>query len=124
MVVIRSYTHFRAILRSLGEESAYFTQIEDIRRGALAITEAVLYIKQHSINCISAAMYAMTCFDGLFPQEEAEAFALDLFKDANDISGQNIDAIRDHIISLYRHFLYQKSPAWEKPLLDFLEQLR
>jgi hypothetical protein len=121
MVVIRAYTLFRAILRKLGEEGAYVSQIENVRQGALAITEAVLYIKQHSINCISAAMYAMSRFDNLFPQEEAEGFARDLFKNVDDIPKQDAEEIRNHIIGLYRSFLKDESPAWEKPLLDFLE---
>jgi hypothetical protein len=122
MVVIRAYTHFRNILKNLGEESRFAPQIEEARQRALGITEAVLYIKQHSINCISAAMYAMSRFDNLFPQEEAERFARDLFKDAALISKEDGEAIREHIICLYRQFLDQgqNSSSWENPLLDFL----
>ena len=121
MVVIQAYTVFRAILRKLGKEKTYSAQITDVRNRALAITEAVLYIKQHSINCISSSMYAMTCFDELFPPEEAEGFAKDLFKEADGISDKDAEAIRNHIIDLYRYFLKQKNQTWEKPLLDFLQ---
>ena len=120
MVVIRTYTLFRAILRNLGEENSHLTQIEEVRQGALTITEAVLYVKQHSVNCISAAMYAMTRFDDLFPPNEAKGFAQDLFRNAEDIPERDAEAIRNHIIDLYQSFLDQKSPSWEKPLLDFL----
>jgi hypothetical protein len=122
MVVVRAYTQFRDILRKLGEEENCAALIEEARQRALTITEAVLCIKQHSINCISAAMYAMTCFDDLFPQEEAEQFARDLFIDADFISKDDAEAVRDHIIGLYRQFLEQgkESTSWEKPLLDFL----
>jgi hypothetical protein len=122
MVVIRAYTQFRDILKKLEEAGNYTAVINEARQKALTITEAVLYIKQHSINCISAAMYAMTRFDDLFPQEEAEQFARDLFIDAAVISKDDAEAIREHIISLYRQFLEQgkESNSWEKPLLDFL----
>jgi hypothetical protein len=122
MVVIRAYTQLREILKNLGEENRFAPQIEEARKRALAITEAVLYIKQHSINCISAAMYAMSRFDDLFPPEEAERFANDLFVDAVIISKEDGEAIRKHIINLYRQFLDegQNSSSWEKPLLDFL----
>jgi hypothetical protein len=122
MVVIRAYTQFRDILRKLGEDGCLAPEIQEARQRALAITEAVLYIKQHSINCISAAMYAMTCFDDLFPQEEAEQFARDLFIEAACISKDDAQAIRGHIIGLYRQFLEEgkESASWEKPLLDFL----
>jgi hypothetical protein len=122
MVVIRAYTQLREILKKLGEEENCTALIEEARQRALIITEAVLYIKQHSINCISAAMYAMSRFDDLFPQEEAEQFAKDLFKDADNISKEDGEAIREHIICLYQQFLDQgkNSSSWEKPLLDFL----
>ena len=127
MVLIRTYTIFRYILSILREEKGFLPQIEELRRGAIAITEAVLYIKQHSVNCISAAMYAMTCFDGFFPPEEAEGFARDLFSYDDTVPEKNAQAIRDHIIGLYRQFIRQfndqKSQAWEKPLLDFFESL-
>ena len=79
MVVIHTYTRFAAMLRSTGtaEQAEYYSsQIEEMKQGALAIARAILFVKQHSVNCIPAALYAMTRFNGeLFPQEEAEAFA-------------------------------------------------
>jgi len=75
MVVIHAYTKFAAILRSLGEAENRATQIEEMRNGALAICQSILFVKQHSVNCIGASIYAMTRFDPeLFPPEEAEAF--------------------------------------------------
>ncbi|MDR0312373.1 MAG: hypothetical protein LBI14_02125 [Treponema sp.] len=122
MIVIRAYTQLRETLKKLGEEENRSSEIEEARQRALEITEAVLYIKQHSINCISAAMYAMSCFDDLFPPEEAEQFARDLFVDSDQISKEDAEAIREHILSLYRQFLDQgqNSSSWEMPLLDFL----
>lgn len=127
MIVIRAYTHFRAILKDLGEEKQYASQIEELRQGALAITEAVLYIKQHSVNCIPAAMYAMTCFDpALFPPEEARNFVQDLFRpglfrNSPDLAETDVREIRDHIMNLYQKFFNQKKEVWDKPLLDFLQ---
>ena len=125
MVVIMIYTMFRKTIRDLGREQEFAGQTEAVRLHALAITEAVLYVKQHSVNCIPAAMYAMTCFGDFFPPGEAEAFAKDIFRDATDIPEEDIKAIREHIIGLYRTFLDQslKSSSWEKPLLDFLKTL-
>ena len=75
MVVIHTYTKFAAILRSLGEAETHAARIEEMRQGALAICQAILFVKQHSVNCIGASIYAMTRFDPeVFPHEEAEAF--------------------------------------------------
>ena len=127
MVMILTYTRFKKLYdelrRCVASEDEQESFTEEVRSGALAITEAVLYIKQHSVNCISAAMYAMTRFDGLFPQTEAEEFANDIFKNADDIYESDVREIREHIIKLYRRFLEQGSVPWEKPLLDFLAGL-
>jgi len=130
MIVIRSYTFFRKMIAALGEAESFAPQAEELRQGALAITEAVLYVKQHSVNCIPAAMYAMTSFDPLlFPPEEAESFTGCLFAGTKTPSGEDADKIRSHILSLYRSFVEQGKAAhgsggdWKKPLLDFLKSL-
>ena len=130
MVVIRTYTLFREILKALKAEESFAAQKEELRAGAIAITEAVLYVKQHSVNCISAAMYAMTRFaPELFPKEEAEKFAYDLFN-ANTKANEkqkpgkeDSSEIQNYIISLYQQFLNQGdgNDEWTKPLLDFLK---
>ena len=151
MVVIHTYTQFAAILRSLGEAEHSSAWIDEMKQGALAITQAILFIKQHSVNCVSAALYAITCFDG-FPPEEAEAFTELLFRgppQAPSAGGPAVpgalknyhlrpgaaprtklpeaDAaeIRAHIISLYRLFLAEGKNArdWTEPLLRFMRQL-
>jgi hypothetical protein len=134
MVVIRTWTKFAAMLRSLGEAENYAAQIEEMKQGALAITQAILFVKQHSVNCIPAALYAMTCFDAeLFPPEEAEAFAAMLFgppppfpstgklprnyrvrpfaSPRTALPADDVIEIKAHIISLYRRFLADKRTA-------------
>ena len=125
MVVIRTYTLFREIIKSIGEEERFAPQAEELRLGALAITEAVLYIKQHSVNCISAAMYAMTRFDPtLFPPAEAERFASGIFADTKMPGKADGDEIRGYILSLYRRFLSlgESCDEWTEPLLNFLKE--
>jgi hypothetical protein len=123
MVVIRSYTKFREILRVLGDEDKYVPQFEEIRQGAIAITEAILYVKQHSVNCVAAAMYAMTRFASpLFPPEEAEDFASRIFTAAPSPLKEDAPEIRAHILNLYRSFIRngETASSWEEPLLAFL----
>ncbi|MDR1801970.1 MAG: hypothetical protein LBQ94_00045 [Treponema sp.] len=123
MVVIRTYTLFREIAKSTGEDFA--PQAEELRRGALEITEAVLYIKQHSVNCISASMYAMTRFDpALFPPDEAERFASGIFADTENPGKADSGEVRDYILSLYHRFLSEGESCddWKKPLLNFLKE--
>jgi hypothetical protein len=130
MVVIRTYTVFAKEIRSLENGGRFADRINEIHAGALAITEAILFVKQHSVNCVAASMYAMTCFDGgLFPPEEAEDFVSRLF--SKSLAASDAELIRTHILSLYRRFLDERGNAesgfsrqgWEKPLVDFLRGL-
>jgi hypothetical protein len=138
MVVILTYTRFRGILNYLDTENRFSLQAEEIRRKALDIAEAILHVKQHSINCVAAAMYAMTRFDGAaFPPEEAESFVAGLFSGKSartarlealpQIDAEAGEKAREHILGLYRRFYSQGLEAgwdWTKPLLDFLRPLR
>ena len=126
MVVIRTYTFFAAMLKTLGEEERFASQAAELYRGALAITEAVLYVKQHSVNCIPAAVYAMTMFEpGLFPPAEAERFVSDLFREVKIPDKGDADEIRQHILALYHRFRAEGEAAkdWTEPLLGFLREL-
>jgi hypothetical protein len=121
MVVVRTYTKFRAVIRSLGDEGRFAPQIEELRRGALDITEAILYVKQHSVNCVSAAMYAMSRFDPLlFPGEEAAGFTAALFTSPG--SPEKSETLRAYILEKYRQFLEEgrRETDWKAPLLAFL----
>jgi hypothetical protein len=133
MIVIRGYTKFRRMLSS--REPGRFQnsgEIELVKRQALDIVQAVLYVKQHSINCISAAMYAMSRLDpALFPAEEAELFVSGLFSRRDGLPGgefvqpENVPKIKSHILTLYRRFIEEGKNAgdWCEPLLRFLSRL-
>jgi hypothetical protein len=130
MVMILSYTRFQDMLRVLGAGESLEEQVDEVNAGAALITEAILYVKQHSVNCVPAAMYAMSRFDpALFPRQEAERFVSRLFARPGTLPG--IPAgdgalIRNHIIALYRRFMDESQASrdpWEAPLLRFLQGL-
>ncbi|MDR2158637.1 MAG: hypothetical protein LBP23_01065 [Treponema sp.] len=124
MVVIRTYTCFARIVRSLGDGERFAPQIGEIKRGALAITEAILFVKQHSVNCVAASLYAMDRFDGaLFPPAEAEDFVSRLF--TGSIPPEDGESVRNYILDLYRRFIREGrgGGTWDKPLVDFLQAL-
>ena len=145
MVVIHAYKQFIEIAKGLGEEEKLKDQIEELKQGALAISQAILFIKQHSVNCMPAAFYAMTNFSpDLFPQKEAEDFTNLLFSPAppkekapqdsrvhpaaspsTRISEEDQAQIKKHILSLYRQFLAEQdsSRPWYEPLLRFMQSM-
>jgi hypothetical protein len=141
MVVIYTYTTFAKIAKSFGEEEKLKEQILEMKYGALAIVQAILFVKQHSINCIAAALYAMNCFsNALFPPREADDFMSLLFTKIPDfgVHTKKIHPsgapktklpdtvqkeIKEYILNLFRRFLSEKgSPeSWDEPLLNFLK---
>ncbi|MDR2142842.1 MAG: hypothetical protein LBP29_00550 [Treponema sp.] len=132
MIAIRVYTAFRQIPVSMNDQDRYAAELESVKRQALNITQAILYVKQHSVNCVSAAMYAMSCFEpDLFPPEEAEIFIKGLFSsgdglpEGDTVNEEDIPEIRGHIAGLYRRFVEEGKNAghWTEPLLDFLASL-
>jgi hypothetical protein len=132
MIVIRVYTAFRRILSLINDQDRFAPEIASVKRQALNITQAILYVKQHSVNCVSAAMYAMSRFDpDLFPQEEAETFVQNLFSSRSGlpkgdaVKAKDVPEIREHILTLYRRFIEEgkKAGHWTEPLIGFLASL-
>ncbi|MDR0411400.1 MAG: hypothetical protein LBH75_05455 [Treponema sp.] len=124
MVVMLTYKRFA--ISTPGFES----QKSELRDGALSITESVLYVKQHSVNCVAAAFYALSRFDeALFPPWEIEALTACLFTDGT-IPEPDAVLIREYILTLYRKFINEsrippsEDQLWEKPLLNFLASFR
>jgi len=145
MVVIHTYLMFSVLAEKMGDAEKLKHQALEMKQGALAISQAILFVKQHSVNCIPAAFYGMTCYSPeLFPPKEAENFLELLFSDAP--SKKNIPAgcrvhpsaspstkipaddqaeIKKHILALYRRFLEEKKTAknWYDPILGFLKSM-
>lgn len=133
MIVIHAWTAFRRCLGRLGETPRPLA--DKVFAGALAITEAVLYVKQHSVNCVAAALYAMRRFDpALFSAADAGAFISGLFAagsvppeyapcyDGDLVRREDAPLLREHIAGLYRSFVEagEQTEHWAAPLLDFL----
>lgn len=143
MVAVYGYTKFKDISKQFGDEEELKKEADLMKQGALAICQAILFVKQHSINCIPAAFYAMTCFSpDLFPPEEAENFTKLLFSPPPEkkdvpvnrrvhpayapltvISADDQSMIKNHIMTLYRQFLEEEksSETWKEPILKFLK---
>jgi len=145
MVAVFTYRIFEKTARQFADEKNLKEQIDEMKYGALAISQSVLYVKQHSVNCIPAALYAMTCYcPELFPPEEAENFTKMLFSPVPASINVKINyafhpdfssslkicetdqaQIKKYILDLYRRFLKERetSKSWEDPILKFLCEL-
>ncbi|QTQ16872.1 hypothetical protein [Treponema parvum] len=76
---------------------------KELYEGAVAITESVLFVKQHSVNCIPAALYMMSHITDFFTTDDAVNFINDLFKNTPELTGENRRAVIEHI-----HYMYER----------------
>jgi hypothetical protein len=112
-------------------EKAY---IETLFHHAVLITESILYMKQHSVNCIPAALYALTCFEPeIFTRKDASIFTQALFRNKKnaEIPAETQDRIRLHIETSFAAFTQEREQLlaagntdWTAPLLAFLKNYR
>jgi len=143
MIVIHTYLQFKVIAGKLNTAQELKEQALELKNGALAISQAILFVKQHSVNCIPAALYGMTCFTpDLFTVKEAEEFTNLLFSPApaadeevkknkvhpaaapkTCIPSEDQAQIKEHILKLYKRFLDERKDYknWYDVLLNFLK---
>jgi hypothetical protein len=99
----------------------------EIYSGALVISEAVLYVKQHSVNCIPAALYMMC---RLMPERWALTDAVEfidrLFSNARDIAPDAGSEIRAHIHLLFERLVLEGfySEDWTDPVKRWIVNYR
>ncbi len=106
------------------EKSQWEKEIYD---EAIAISETVLYIKQHSVNCIPAALYMVSeNFSEYFSIQDAIAFIDNMFKVVDPeiaVKTEDIEKIRHHIHFVYEKFLLEGRACvnWYDPVRRFLD---
>ncbi|MCX7948605.1 MAG: hypothetical protein N2509_00685 [Treponemataceae bacterium] len=127
MVVVHAWKQFKAFLNRHEEQELFTSHVQELHQGARAISASILFVKQHSINCVPAALYALTCYDeSLWSAEEAHDFIEELLTEEPGISPEAKEKIQHFMKKQYDSFLQEKSnsqatPFWGKPLLDFLQ---
>ncbi|MDR2481848.1 MAG: hypothetical protein LBD07_06145 [Spirochaetaceae bacterium] len=125
MVAVCTFVKFCQAVAKLDDKNDYADEIIQTRERSLAITESILYVKQHSVNCIPAALYSLTRYNNTqFEPDIMNDFIKDLFKDPQGITlGEDIKL---HIKNMYQQFLDEgaSSNDWRYPLLRFLENTR
>ncbi len=90
---------------------------------AVEIAETVLYVKQHSVNCIPAALYMMTRITPeLFNIQDAVDFINSLFRQSQDIAEADKEAIREHIQFMFERLVLEGTTEedWTVPVMHWL----
>jgi hypothetical protein len=129
-VVVLTFAFYREMFK---KEAAFFSAADreryerELYSGALAIAETVLYIKQHSVNCIPAALYMMCrLVPEFFSLTDAIEFIDRLFADANALVADAGDVIRAHIHLLFERLVLEGfySDDWTDPVKRWIVNYR
>jgi hypothetical protein len=123
MIVVFNYYRMQRILAKLNTEGLDFSkEIQWMHDKAVSISESVLFVKQHSVNCIPAALFSLTQIMDEFDPEDAREFAGKFFT----ILGRDLES-RDDIRLFFRErydaFMAEKvgGDSHQKIILKFLE---
>ena len=99
-------------------------RLGEIKKQAVAIIESVLFVKQHSVNCVPMALYMLssTMDKSFLSPEDASSFINELFKTSDEITLVNKIKITEHFNYMYeRAFLESKySNDWETSIKHWL----
>jgi len=123
-IMIMAWIFYRNVFKThLQNEKDIDFYTKQIFESARAITETVLYVKQHSVNCIPAALYMMTIIQKKhFSLSDAVYFIENLFTENTDISEGIKKSIRSYIQILFERFVLENCSEddWTIPLKRWL----
>lgn len=97
--------------------------MRELYAGAVEIAETVLYVKQHSVNCIPAALYLLVMnFGEYFSADDARKFINDMFQKPEGFSFEEAFQVKDYIKMGFENYLSagKKASAWYEPVRKFL----
>ncbi len=124
-IVSLCYAFFRDILQKENftrEQRELWTR--EIYEGAIKIAETVLYVKQHSVNCIPAALYMMTkIVPKIFSENDAQKFLGDMFATRSDISKDAREEIVNYMKAVFAQF-YEEGKnfaEWNSPIKNWMK---
>ena len=122
-VMIVCFNHLRIgtiIMELAGGTDGYEAELEYLGNQAILITNSILFMKQHSINCIPAGLFALSAECSEFNDE----YALNLIEELRKLNKDSIDRIEEistYISGLYTDFQnLSESGSNRQVLIDFL----
>jgi hypothetical protein len=101
LVVGYTYQRLRDLLAVRGLAGRFAVELETLRNQAIAITESILYVRQHSVNCIPAALSMLQVIVPSYDAAESKAFLSGLFENEPGLSAYRRSEILAYMESLY-----------------------
>jgi len=124
LVFFNYYQNSKLINKYLDDENEIHGAIQYIYDEAVKITESILYVKQHSVNCVGASLFVLSQIYPGFSEEEVKKIISDLFT-YNGEGCSDKETVCHHIYMLYSELTdeYQAGNYndYKELLLNFLE---
>lgn len=122
LVVCYTYKKLENLLRARGVLERFKSELAAVKARAIAITESILYVRQHSINCIPTALAMLSVIIPNFNEVEAKAFLSELFKNDHDITESSRNEIIVYMMKLYDRVVWNGLETRERysAITDFL----
>jgi hypothetical protein len=101
--------------------------MEYIRQEAVRISESVLFVKQHSVNCVGATLFYLRARFPEFDESEIHLFMGEYFSyEGSDLPKK--EEIKDYVYSLYARLWREYEKAgdenWRKVIFSFLKEFK
>lgn len=116
---------FKREFKNIGlSDAECFQKNTELYNEAIEIAESVLYMKQHSVNCIPAALYMITkLFPSLFSPNDATNFINDMFLSTELIKPEDVSSIKEYISFMYERYLLEGVAAddWRDPVIRWID---
>lgn len=101
LVVCYTYKKIENLLRVRDDLELFKPELAAVKARAMTITESILYVRQHSVNCIPTALSMLSVILPSYDEAEAKAFLAELFKSDSDISETHRSETLAYMLSLY-----------------------
>ncbi|GAB1457562.1 MAG: hypothetical protein RBT62_05160 [Spirochaetia bacterium] len=120
LVVCYTYKRLEALLRARGDLERFSLELDAVRAKALAITESILYVRQHSVNCIPTSLAMLGVIEPSYDESESKRFLSELFVDEEAMHSLDRARIVDYMTSLYERIARSGPDACYDAIADFI----
>jgi hypothetical protein len=123
LVVCYTYKKIENLLQIRDDLELFKPELAAVKARAMAITESILYVRQHSVNCIPTALSMLSVILPSYDGAEAKAFLAELFKNDADISETHRSDALAYMLGLYERVAGNGLEPGERygAIVDFLE---
>ena len=97
---------------------------KEIFKNSSMIGESVLYVKQHSVNCVPAGLYMLyKIAPELCTKKEVYEFIDSFFQNESDVSDEDKKAVNAHIKNTFEKFVEEgkDDTDWSVPVKKWLD---